>query len=484
MPAADVCADVCIVGAGPAGITLARALGRTGHRVTLLESGSGVSAPLDQALNDGDVVGEPYAGLQRTRARDFGGSANIWDVEIGSKPGAKYAPLDACDVRTWPLAWKELEPFYASAQDVCGLGQFAYEAADWQQPGLLPFDVTGTGLTSRVYQFGSAERFTQALRDELQQLDGVRILTSCTVTALLLDRSRQRVLGVRVAGASGTLSDIQAPRVVLACGAVENARLLLMAGVGEHAQWLGRGFMEHARDFSVTLVPDSPELFARAAFYDLNRASCGTLFGGRLSLRAESIDRLDIPNAAITLIPREGNSQRPSVLHRVLRRVSGASSHKRSRYGWSRQPGRVFTEFGMVLNLEQRPDAQNRIALSTRHDRFGNPLPLLSLKWSDEEQARLDRLRDCLAEWFRGAGLGTLRFERGRRPDLSAHHHAGTTRMATHEHNGVVDAHGAVFGVENLYVSGGSVMPTAGFANPTLTIVALALRLAQHLGGR
>lgn len=144
-------------------------------------------------------------------------------------------------------------------------------------------------------------------------------------------------------------------------------------------------------------------------------------------------------------------------------------------------PERVFSEFGMVLNLEQRADTRNRIQLGTRRDRFGNALPHLSLTWSDAEQARLDRLRELLHEWFASAGLGTLRFERGRRPDLSAHHHAGTTRMSERPEDGVVNPNGEVFGLDNLYVAGASVMPTAGFANPTLTVVALALRLAERL---
>ncbi len=476
---------MCVVGAGPAGLALARALGRAGCTVTLLESGANETSPLDQELNDGDVEGEPYAGLSSTRARGFGGSAKIWNVEIGSNPGAKYAPLDASDLTSWPFGWHELEPYYREAQEVCGLGRFAYEAGDWMTAELRPFDLDGTGLTSRVYQFGPAARFTCELRDELQRMHNVRIVSSATVVGLVLDASQRRVSGVRIAEASGATVEARAHRVVLACGAVENARLLLLLGAVAHSNWLGCGFMEHARDFSLTLVPDSPELFARAGFYDLNTASCGTVIGGRLSLRADAIERFDIPNAAITLIPREAAGTRPSRLQRLLRRLRGASRGdvRQTRYGWSRQPDRALAEFGMVVNLEQRPDPRNRIQLGARNDRFGNALPHLSLEWSAEEQARLDRLRELLHNWFRIAALGTLRLERGRWPDLSAHHHAGTTRMARRQQDGVVDPDGAVFGLENLYITGGSVMPTAGFVNPTLTIVALALRLARHLEG-
>ena len=153
------------------------------------------------------------------------------------------------------------------------------------------------------------------------------------------------------------------------------------------------------------------------------------------------------------------------------------------RYGWSRlhSPAKTFDRFDIVLNLEQRPWPQNRIELSSRRDRFGNPLPRLLLRWTEEEQQDLERLRGLLREWFHAANLGDLQVTVGSRPDLSAHHHAGTTRMTLDPQDGVVDPDGRVFGMDNLYVTGASVLPTAGFANPTLTIVALARRLGRHL---
>ena len=164
-----------------------------------------------------------------------------------------------------------------------------------------------------------------------------------------------------------------------------------------------------------------------------------------------------------------------------IRRVMGVAPAER--YGWSRMqsPTTAFDRFDIVLNLEQRPRPDNRIELSSRTDRFGNPLPRLLLRWTEEEQNDLERMRGLLREWFRVANLGDLQTTVGRRPDLSAHHHAGTTRMTLDPRDGVVDPEGRVFGIDNLYVTGASVLPTAGFANPTLTIVALARRLGRHL---
>jgi choline dehydrogenase-like flavoprotein len=386
----------------------------------------------------------------------------------------------------WPFGWDELKPFYVEAQSLCGLGPFEYGAARWATRERRPFELDGTGLTSGVYQFGYAELFTRQLVDELRATEPVAVVTSATVVDLGLDRGAHGAHEVRAVCDNGRVVEVKARTVVLACGAVENARLLLLAELGEESgsKWLGRCFMEHARDFSLALVPYSRELFAEAAFYDLWRSTDGFLVGGHLALTDESLNSFGLPNAAMTLVPRARRRRgQPLIDHapRALRRALGMAPQ--SRYGWSRARTltRAFDRFDIVLNLEQRPHPRNRIELSTRRDRFGNPLPRLVLNWTDEEQERLERLRELLREWFQVAKIGDLRSVQGHRPNLSAHHHAGTTRMTIDPQDGVVDPDGRVFGVENLYATGASVFPSAGFANPMLTIVALARRLGRHI---
>src|SRR5262245_18839722 len=131
--------DLCIVGAGPAGLTLALALAGMGRSILLLETG-GIEPSRDiQALNDGDVQCDGYAGLQSTRRRGIGGTARAWDVPVGGGPGAKYVPLSARDMADWPFAWSELQPFYVQAQEVCGLGPFEYGATPWATAARPPF---------------------------------------------------------------------------------------------------------------------------------------------------------------------------------------------------------------------------------------------------------------------------------------------------------------------------------------------------------
>jgi choline dehydrogenase-like flavoprotein len=161
--------------------------------------------------------------------------------------------------------------------------------------------------------------------------------------------------------------------------------------------------------------------------------------------------------------------------------VLGARVQQRT--DWSRRRGkpRRFAAFELLLNLEQAPDPDNRVVLDTDCDRFGLPRPVLHWRWRARDQANLVRLRALVADELERHGLGRVEVDADGIPDPNAHHHMGTTRMHQDPRQGVVDAHGRVHGLSNLYVAGSSLFPTGGFANPTLTIVALALRLADHL---
>lgn len=474
--------EVCVVGAGPAGIITALALGTVGRRVVLLESGGVRSSTRAQELNDGDHEGEQYNGLGGTRHRQVGGTVNLWNVPLQGEAGvgAKYVPLTPRDLAEWPISWNDLEPYYRRAQALCGLGPLEYGADYWATTGRRPFRLEGTGLTSGVYQFGSAKQFTTVLPSRLGKMETIALIASTTVVGLDVDRARRRARAVHAIADNGQRVEVRAKIVILACGAVENARLLLIAGLGGdgRSEWLGRGFMEHARDFSLLVIPDSPGLFAEASFYDQHTTDGGLQIGGRLTLTDDALDSFRLPNAAMTLVPR-----RQGMRHRLVRWMLRPFGRTSGRYGWSRvrSPATAFDAFEIVLNFEQRPRRWNRIELGSRRDRFGNPLPRLVLGWTDEEQQTLERLRDCLSEWFRTARLGRLQVTKGRRPDFNAHHHAGTTRMGLDSRAGVVDPQGCVFGLENLYLAGASTFPTAGYANPTLTVVATALRLASHV---
>lgn len=141
-------------------------------------------------------------------------------------------------------------------------------------------------------------------------------------------------------------------------------------------------------------------------------------------------------------------------------------------------------DYRLWIDLEQAPHPENRIVLSAEHDRCGIPRAILRWRWRAEDQENLQRVRVVVKRELERGGVGRVWRLNDDPPDSNVHHHAGTTRMDPDPRRGIVDANLRVHGVENLFVVGSSVFPTVGFANPTLTVVALALRLADHLASQ
>ena len=493
-------ADLCVVGAGPAGLALAAQFIDQRCDVILLESGAHWPEPEILALNDGDVSGDDYAGLQKTRHRQIGGSSWMWNTGIQKVTGAKYAPLDPIDMEKrspielsgWPLAYEELIKYYERAQSICGLGPFAYDAGPWIRSGHVPFQNAGTQLVSRVYQLGTRGALLKGVVGPVLGAANLRLFKHATVLRLETNGFQGRVLRAAIASPGGPQWSVRAKHFVLAAGAVENARILLVSGnepegLGNQFGWVGRCFMEHPRDRSLFLTPRSQATYQNAAFYDSHTAVDGTMIQGRLALADETVRSEQLLNSSATLLPlpkpgvlRSRDAlMRLGLLHRVESWLPGVG------LGWSRCafPSQLLEGFNVLLNLEQAPHPENRVHLGPRRDALGVPLPELHWRWRAEDQVVLERVRTLFAREVQAAGIGLVSVKGDSPPDPNAHHHAGTTRMSADPRFGVVDAHGRVHSVDNLFIAGASVFPTAGFANPVLSIVALAVRLADHLKG-
>jgi choline dehydrogenase-like flavoprotein len=483
--------DVCIVGAGPAGLVLAAELVDRQCDVIVLESGGHHPEAEILALNVGEMSGDVYAGLGATRHRQVGGTTQLWNSAVAGAVSAKYAPLDAQDFEQrpgreysgWPYTLADLRIDYDRAQRICGLGQFAYDGAAWIDASHEPWTALGAALVSRVYQAGTRDAFLTPLRVAIDRATNVRLCTHASAVALHRDASARKISSISVATPGGARWSVRAKHVVLAAGAVENARLLLLTDAGSGAMgngsgWVGRGFMEHPRDRALTLRPRSSDIYTRSSFYDQWRAADGTWIVGRLALGDAALASGELLNASATLIPRLNNARQRmrAALPTFTARWMQSEGH-----GWSRSRGatRSFDGFAVLLNVEQSPHPENRVTLCARRDSLEVPLPALHWSWRADDHRRLERLRALVAEELEA--LGTVTVDTDARPDPNAHHHAGTTRMHDDPELGVTDRHGRVHATDNVYVAGASTFPTAGFANPMLTIVALTVRLARHL---
>lgn len=517
-------ADLCVVGAGVAGIALTREFVGRSTRVVLLEGGSlhfsksirSLPTVLvrhlrgEQALAGGKNKGHAYYPLRFTRARAFGGSSRAW-----ADHGLQAHPLDAIDFENreglprhgWPLGRAQLEPFYQRAQTVCGLGPFAYEVDAWESQELgkrLPLDAGC--IRSEIFQFQRGNAFFRYV-DDFKQADNVDLVLHGTVVNVAADRAG-RVRLVECASLSGNRFTVKASVYVLAAGAIENARLLLAsndihsAGIGNHHDLVGRFFMEHP-DLEVGFFIPNPRLEPhRLSLYESQDVAGGLSIQAMLRLNEDILRRESLLNSVLRFRPTHNSGIEPGVRSaRVIRRSvhrgvpsPGLATHavrtlagvRHLLYHQTRKwLVRQSDIFGLDIMAEQAPDPCSRVRLGRRRDRLGIPTTVLDWRLGETDWYSIRRTVEIVGACLRNAGLGevvsTLGDTRVPPAVFGNWHHLGTTRMHRNSKHGVVNEDCRVHGIANLYVAGGSVFPTGGYANPTLTVVALALRLADHL---
>ncbi len=528
--------EVCIVGAGPAGITLARELIGQDFRVCLVESGDLEFNKDTQSLSEGETVGDPFPNLQDMRHRQFGGHANVWNVEINHKQlGLRHMTLDEIDFEKrdcmpysgWPFSKSHLNPFYERAHEVCKLSSFGYDALTWEdaQSPRLPF--IGDRVTTSMFQFGPRDIFTNEYRKQINQSPNITTYLNANVVEIETDETAKNVTRVCLACLQGNKFWIVAKIFILATGGIENARLLLLSkqtqktGLGNQNDVVGRFFMDHPIICSGMLYPSSRKIFNSTALYDLRQVSNVPVMG-KLHLTEQVMRREQLLNMSFILFPRDykyrsaaktsaktlfssiGRGQLPrnalQHLGNVMMHIDDLVSDwykyhikkqdlfpNLSYGGWSERKGNEnrYVKFELVSQTEQVPNPDNRVTLSTKLDRLGCPQAKLGYRWSEIDIRSIKRSQAILAEEMTRAGNGKLQIEQnGELPvvlSFSTHHNMGTTRMHIDPKQGVVDANCQVHGISNLLIAGSSVFPTGGYANPTLTIIALAIRLADRV---
>jgi choline dehydrogenase-like flavoprotein len=508
---AEIVADLCIVGGGAAGIALAREFVGGPLRVVLLESGGLEFARRPQRLYVGENVGVPNYATAHSRFRVFGGSTTRW-------PG-QCRPLDAIDFEArdwvpfsgWPFDRAHLAPWYRCAQAVCHLG------AAWLERATAP-PLDGDELEPVVFRFAHPTDFGRAYRGELEAAANVEILLNANAVEIEPDPGLRAVRAVAVRTFSGGAFWVRAAAVVLACGGIENARLLLAsnrhtpAGLGNGHDLVGRFFMDHPYLTTGYLVPADPALarglhvidsFKRVGWEQ--RAHLGYAL-------AEGVQRQERLNGCVAYFIRRLHSETApeyfspggkSFAHLRDFLTDKVPDKQIGRH--LKNLARGYREVGITLARrtadlvrprrclalriipEATPRPDSRVTLSDQRDELGTPRVRVDWRLNPDDRRGLDRLRAALQAVVRDRGLGTLiddpsNDETGWPTSMmGGKHHIGTTRMHVDRTQGVVDSDCRVHGLANLYVAGSSVFPTSGYANPTLTIVALALRLADHL---
>ena len=513
--------EICIIGAGPAGITLAREFDSQKFRVVLLEGGGLAYDRAGQALYRGENIGLAYEDLDEMRSRYFGGSSNCW--------GGFCRPLDPHDFETrewvpnsgWPFQRDELLPYYRRAQSVLQLGRFEYDPRQWEawanrpDARFLPFD--RNRAVSLVAQLSPPTRFGQIYGREIARSANVTAFLNANVTEIETPGHGRTVTGLQVRTLAGRAFQVVGKTYILATGGVENARLLLVSnryqagGVGNQNDVVGRYFMDHPRIHCSTIAFNDPKSFGKA--YDLHVAftggmlANGTKISGFFGLSPETQRAERVANVRCYALSRflgdNGNSysalkqlyqirHRPNMLRRRYRSaVADAIGNLPNiailALGLKFKPRLLARGFTLETVVEPSPLPESRVTLGSERDALGLRQVKVDWRVGELEKRTVRRMHEILGEEMERIGAGTVKVQAPNEgdpwPDTlnGCWHHMGTTRMHTDPRYGVVDPTCRIHEMENLFIAGSSVFPTCGSDMPTLTITALALRLADHV---
>jgi len=532
-------ADVCIVGAGAAGISMALEFIGSGIEVLLLESGGVAEEPDTQALYAGTVADERlHCPPDRYRQRRFGGTTTIW--------GGRCLPLDPIDFELrdyvphsgWPLAREALLPYYPLANRLCEAGDFSYTAAAAFRDGGRPMI---EGFESAYFSSDTLERFScptdfgARYGQQLRSAPNITVIMHANVTAVRLQADGTRVASLDVRSLRGKRLQARAAHFVLAAGGLEVARLLLASrdiqadGIGNQHDVVGRYYMCHlAGAIGALKIQKPPDSVHHG--YEISEE--GIYCRRRLALRPEVqrserlgnfVARLHHPRItepahrssvlsllylAKPFVPYEyskrlhgdGHASLRTWLRHVSNVVTGP--FEAIAFAWHLLRDRKLAQrkfpsiivkskanlYSIDFYAEQQPDPASRVMLDGgAHDALGMPRLRIDWRYTAGDVDTVKRAVALLAAEFARTGVGRLEYEPQEveaemtRDGALGGHHIGTARMGSDPRDSVLDVTCRVHGVGNLFVASSATFPTSGQANPTLTLVALSLRLAEHL---
>ncbi|MEB3358008.1 MAG: GMC family oxidoreductase [Synechococcales bacterium] len=508
--------DICIVGGGAAGITIAKELLNKSYKVCILESGGTEADPASQELGKGKSVGVPYFQVIDDKSFDryLGGNTNRWASFCRPFDEIDFEKRDWVPHSGWPFTRKELEPYYERAQVVLKLKHpFNYETDYLSQqvtdPVFKPLPLEGEEIETKMWQFHfPILRFGEDYRANLETSSNTDVYLYANVIEIETNDAGKEITRLKVACLDGKQFWAQAKIFVLAMNGIETPRIMLAsnkqqtAGIGNQNDLVGRFFMEHPHFHrsGLVLVPD---LNAYPGLYTPEAKQFETM--GALSPTRRFQEQEKILNYSATLDPTLRfwpNSNMTdgfiSSLTAVVKDLRGLPERLLVKLG--RKPRRQMNRavlLDITTRSEQAPNPDSRVLLSRDLDPLGVPRYEVDWRLTALDKRTVLRTQQAIAEALGRSGLGRMKIEFSQDLDEDSApwdpsqtedcyfeggwHHMGTTRMHDDPKQGVVDANCKVYGTENLFIAGSSLFPTGSYANPMLTLIALAIRLADHL---
>ena len=470
--------DICVVGAGAAGLSIVGALEDSGLSILLIEGGEHGVTALAQELNGGVNTGLDYYPLESTRLRAFGGTTGHWAGQSCLLDPVDFSERDWIGASGWPISYEEYMRHVPRAQAICDLGLGSF--VDTSSHGLGDDFVTKQFLYPK-----EIPRFGPRYSGDVSR-SSVHCLLGCSVVSIQLSVKKSEVECVHLRSLDREDYVVEAGRFVLACGAIQNIRLLLNSddrdarGVGNEFDNVGRYFMEHPN-----LAVGRADLIDQSESSVLARPRrIASGYRSRTDIRLSDARQreLEVLNHSIFLTPVSQNLLADSWVGSatdVVRFWGRIESKLRSELGYDR--------FLVRYRMEHAPNRSSRVTLDNSTDRLGVRYPRVNLKFSEHETRTISRVLREFGIALGSTGAGRLRIDFSETDERRfqklgwQHHHMGGTRMSIRPEDGVVDVNCRVHGLLNLYIAGSSIWPVGGHANPTMNLIALSLRLAEHL---
>ncbi len=494
--------DICIVGAGAAGISIAMQFANTPHRVILLEGGGFQYEDRMQELYSGTTSGQRYFPLKSIRLHYFGGTTGHWAGFCSTFDDIDFQKRDWIEHSGWPITKKDLEPFYEKAHSILDLGPYNYDPAFWQKrdPSMIPLPVDKNIVWDKIWQFSPPTRFNSKYRDPVTHSKNIHLYTYANVTDILTDEQVGQVREVTIKNFEGKTHTVRAKKFILACCSVQNARLLLASrsqapkGLGNDNDNVGRYFMEHVEIKSAEMWMARPEQL------QMYQWEMGTKARAELAISPQEQARHKILNGTSSFTPLEMAKGQKSMIDnwedekgngmaKLMREDSKENSFVLTKEQ-KEAAKKGFRAFQLFTRIEQAPNPNSRITILDEKDELGVPRSHLHWELTPLEKRSIRKIYEIIgkecgkADIARVHMLDYLHDEQDESwPSFTGGgwHHMGTTRMSEDPKQGVVDPQCKVHGIDNLYVAGSSCYVTAAAPNPTLTLVALSLRLADHI---
>ena len=512
-------AQICIIGAGAAGISLALELDRLGRPAILLESGGFDYDSDTQALNKGDNIGQKYFPLEACRLRFFGGTTMHWTGQCAPLDDIDFEERDWVPNSGWPIQKSDLDPYYKEAHKICDLQEYEYDTSYWEKKVGHKFIQFDENLArTKVFQKSAPTRFGSKYKDSIVNSKNIRLITHANLTNINLTEYGNQVQDINISTLEGNTRKVKSKVFIMACGALQNVRHLLNSnnvinkGIGNENDIVGRYFMDQPHIDSAAMVLLSHVKMSFYYDHSLNNKAFG------MFTTAEAIQRkMKLQNYSARIIsksevgaPAYSNDNSKGFVDQwekldkrvaqveKLRNVLGDRhvekiiekliiKKKEARF---KEVGKLETShYAFNTRAEQAPNPDSRVDLGNTKDALGIPHVRLNWQLSETDKISIFKSNVILGTELGKAGIGRLKVDdwllkdKIEWPELLAGgwHHLGVTRMHDNPNKGVVDKNCKVHSVDNLFIAGSSVFSTSGVANPTLTIVALALRLANHL---